>query len=171
MRYAHRVDAVRTGQAREFWRRIETVDDTAARTEPAPESVRVLIAEDVHALRQTLVALLTLEADIEVVAELAAGDGIVPAAIRHRPDVALLDIDLPVVDGLTATAELRRLLPSCRTAILTGLSQPDILRQALAAGAFGFLLKDLPADDLIAAIRAVAHGELVIDPRLAPPSH
>jgi two-component system response regulator DesR len=112
-----------------------------------------------------------LEADIEVVSEVSAGDAIVPAAMTHRPDVALLDIDLPVVDGLTAAAELRRRLPSCRTAILTGLSQPDILRQALAAGASAFLLKDLPADDLIAAIRAVAHGERVIDPRLAPPSH
>jgi two-component system response regulator DesR len=147
------------------------VDDTVARTEPALQPVRVLIAEDVHSLRQTLVALLTLEADIEVVSEVAAGDAIVPAAMTHRPDVALLDIDLPVVDGLTAAAELRRRLPSCRTAILTGLSQPDILRQALAAGASAFLLKDLPADDLIAAIRAVAHGERVIDPRLAPPSH
>jgi two-component system response regulator DesR len=137
------------------------VDDTAAR------KVRVLIAEDVRALRQTLVALLTLEDDIEVVAEVAAGDGIVPAAVEHRPDVALLDIDLPVVDGLTAAAELRRRLPACRTVILTGLSQLDNLRRALAVGASGFLLKDLPADDLIAAIRAVARGERVIDPRLA----
>jgi two-component system response regulator DesR len=137
-------------------------DDTAART------VRVLIAEDVRVLRETLVALLTLEDDIEVVAEVAAGDEIVPAALQHRPDVALLDIDLPVLDGLTAAAELRQRLPTCRTVILTGLSQLDNLRQALAAGAFGFLLKDLPADDLIAAIRAVARGERVIDPRLAP---
>jgi DNA-binding NarL/FixJ family response regulator len=122
------------------------VDDTPAPSDLSPESartagaerrlpmLRILIAEDVHVLRQTLVALLTLESDIEVVADVAAGDEIVPAAIQHRPDLALLDIDLPVVDGLTAAAELRRRLPTCRVAILTGLFQPDILRRALAAG-------------------------------------
>jgi two-component system response regulator DesR len=155
------------------------VDDTPAPSDLSPEStrtagaerrlpmLRILIAEDVHVLRQTLVALLTLESDIEVVADVAAGDEIVPAAIQHRPDLALLDIDLPVVDGLTVAAELRRRLPTCRVAILTGLFQPDILRRALAAGVFGFLLKDLPADDLIAAVRAVARGERVVDARLA----
>lgn len=122
---------------------------------------RVLIAEDVDVLRDTLVALLELEEDLEVVAALAVGDDIVPAALRHIPDVALLDIDLPGTDGLTAADELRRRLPTCRVLILTGLARPDNLDRALAAEVAGFLTKDGPADDLVAAIRRVARGEHV----------
>jgi two-component system, NarL family, response regulator DesR len=107
--------------------------------------IRVLVAEDVRAVRDTLVALLFLEDDIDVVAALAAGDRIVPAALEHRPDVALLDIDLPGADGLTAAAELAERLPGCRALILTGLGTPENLRRALTAGVPGFLLKDGPA--------------------------
>jgi two-component system, NarL family, response regulator DesR len=129
--------------------------------------IRVLLAEDVPVVRDTLAALLGLEPDIEVTAALASGDQIVPAALAHRPDVALLDIGLPGISGLTAAAELARDLPACKVLILTGLEASGNLDAALQAGARGFLLKDALADDLVAAVRAVARGEQVIDPRLA----
>ncbi|XVQ14248.1 response regulator transcription factor [Spirillospora sp. CA-255316] len=128
---------------------------------------RVLVAEDMRILRDTLVAVLGLEDDLEVVAEVAAGDEIVPAALRHRPDVAVVDIDLPGVDGLTAAAELHRQAPACRILVLTGLAQPGHLRRALAAHVSGFMLKDAPSDELIAAVRQVAAGDRVFDPKLA----
>jgi two-component system response regulator DesR len=129
--------------------------------------IRVLVAEDTAILRDTLVAVLDLQDDLEVVAEVSTGDAIVPTALRHRPDVAVLDIDLPGIDGLTAAAELHTQLPTCRALILTGLDRPDNLRRALAAHVSGFLVKNTPANDLIAAIRRVAAGERVIDPHLA----
>jgi two-component system response regulator DesR len=128
--------------------------------------IRVLVAEDVRILRDTLVAVLALETDIEVVAELAAGDRIVPAALEQRPDVAVIDIDLPGVDGLTAAAELRERLPECRVLILTGLGRPGHLRRALAARVSGFVVKDAPSDELIRAVRTVAGGGRVFDPQL-----
>jgi two-component system, NarL family, response regulator DesR len=131
--------------------------------------IRVLVAEDVRVVRETLVALLALEEDIDVVAALATGDRIVPAALQHHPDVALLDIDLPGVDGLTAAAELAARLPGCRVLIVTGLGTPGNLRQALAIGVPGFLLKDGLAGELIDAVRTVAYGGQVIDPRLDYP--
>ena len=102
-----------------------------------------------------------------MVAEVAAGDRIVPAALEHRPDVAVLDIDLPVVDGLAACAALRHVLPSCRTLILTGLPAPGHLRRAVAARAFGFMLKDAPSEELVTVVRRIAAGERVFDPLLA----
>jgi two-component system response regulator DesR len=130
-------------------------------------AIRVLVAEDVRVLRDALVALLSLEEDIDVVAALASGDRIVPAALEHRPDVALLDIDLPDVDGLAAAGELAERAPKCRALILTGMATPDNFRRAIAAGVFGFLLKDGPAEALISAIRAVARGERIMGLRLA----
>ena len=130
-------------------------------------AIRVLVAEDVAVVREMVVALLGLEPGIEVAAALASGDQIVPAAVLHRPDVALLDIGLPGIDGLTAAAQLAGQLPGCRVLILTGLQAPAGLEVALRAGVSGFLLKDGTADDLIRAVRAVARGERVIDPRLA----
>ena len=129
--------------------------------------IRILLAEDVRLLRETLVAVLRLEDDLDVVAELATGDEIVPAALQHRPDVAVLDIDLPGTDGLTAAAELHQRLPECRTLILTGLGRPGNVRKAVAARVGGFLVKDAPAEQLIDAIRQVAAGQRVIDPQLA----
>jgi two-component system, NarL family, response regulator DesR len=129
--------------------------------------IRVPLAEDVPVVRDALAALLGLEPDIEVTAALASGDQIVPAALAQRPDVALLDIGLPGRSGLAAAAELARCLPGCKVLILTGLDAQGNVGAALRAGARGFLLKDGPAEDLIAAVRAVARGEQVIDPRLA----
>jgi two-component system response regulator DesR len=132
---------------------------------PVP-AIRVLIAEDVAVVRETLAALLDLEEDIEVAAAIAAADQIVPAALEQRPDVALLDIALPGGDGITAAGELAARLPACRVLILTGLVEPGSLDAALRAGVSGFLLKEGPADELIAAVRAVTRGERVIDSRL-----
>ncbi|GAA2353893.1 DNA-binding response regulator [Streptomyces sparsogenes] len=128
--------------------------------------VRVLIAEDMHMLRKALVALLEFEPDIEVVAEFSSGADILPRAKELRPDVAVLDIDLPGMDGLTAAAELHTAVPECRTMMLTSLGRPGNLRRALAAHVSGFLLKDSTPDKLCDAIRAVAKGERVIDPQL-----
>ncbi|MBC2879435.1 MULTISPECIES: response regulator transcription factor [Streptomyces] len=129
--------------------------------------IRILLAEDMHMVRGALVALLDLEPDIEVVCQLERGDEIVEAALRHRPDVAVIDIDLPGTDGLTAAAELRERLPECRTLILTNLGRPGTLRRALAAHVSGYLLKDAPPDELATAIRRVAEGRRSIDPELA----
>lgn len=118
-------------------------------------------------VRGALAALLTLEGDIEIVAEAARGDEVVPAATASRPDVALLDIEMPGIDGLEAAAQLRRHLPSCRVLILTTFGRPGYLRRAMESGVVGFVIKDTPAAQLAIAIRRVASGERVIDPALA----
>ena len=129
--------------------------------------IRVLVAEDMRILRETLVAVLNLEDDIDVVAEVSDGDAIVPAVVAHRPDVALVDIDLPGTEGLTAAALLRERCPGCKVLILTVLGKPGNLRRALAVGVAGFLPKETPASQLVDAVRRVAAGEKVIDPKLA----
>ena len=129
--------------------------------------IRVLIAEDMHMLRKALVSLLSLEDDLEVVGETSEGGRIVPMALHLRPDVAVLDIDLPGLDGISASELLYQRLPECRTLILTSLGRPGNLRRALAAHAAGFMLKDAEPDVLAAAIRSVAAGERAIDPKLA----
>lgn len=128
--------------------------------------IRVLIAEDMHLIRGALVALLSLEDDMEVVAELDRGDEIVATALRTQPDVAVLDIDLPGLDGLSAAGHLHEQLPGCQALVLTGLSQPGNLLRALQAHVRGFIIKDAPADTLADGIRRVAAGERVIDPDL-----
>src|SRR5712691_3528603 len=129
--------------------------------------VRILVAEDMRILRDTLVALLSLEDDLDVVAEVTDGQAIVPAAVASQPDVAVVDIDLPGTDGLTAAAELHERCPGCRVLILTVLGKPGNLRRALAAHVAGFLPKDTPAAELVDAVRKVAAVERVIDPQLA----
>ncbi|MEU3312330.1 response regulator [Streptomyces sp. NPDC048387] len=129
--------------------------------------IRVLLAEDQGMMRGALALLLGLEEDIEVVAQVAAGDEIVPAALEARPDVALLDIELPRRSGLDAAAELRTACPGCRVLILTTFGRPGYLRRAMEAGAAGFLVKDGPVEELAAAVRRVLAGETVIDPSLA----
>ncbi|MDW8804012.1 response regulator transcription factor [Streptomyces scabiei] len=129
--------------------------------------IRILLAEDMHMVRGALVALLTLEDDLTVVAEVERGDRILPTALECVPDVAVIDVDLPGLDGLSAAAQLAQQLPSCRTLILTSLGRPGTLRKALAAQVGGFLLKDAPPDRLAGAVRDVVAGKRVIDPQLA----
>jgi two-component system response regulator DesR len=129
--------------------------------------IRVLIAEDQAMIRGALASLLTLEDDIEVVAEIERGDLVLDAARRVRPDVALLDIEMPGLDGITVAGVLARELPSTRSLILTTFGRPGFLRRALAQGANGFLHKDAPATELAAAIRTVAAGGTVVDSALA----
>ena len=129
--------------------------------------IRVLVAEDQAMVRGALKALLALEADISVVAEVARGDEVVAAAAGSEPDVALLDIEMPGLDGIAAAAALRAELPRCRSLILTTFGRPGFLRRAMEAGAAGFLLKDAPPEQLALAIRRTAAGERVVDPGLA----
>jgi two-component system response regulator DesR len=129
--------------------------------------ISVLLAEDQAMVRGALAGLLSLEPDIEVVAQVARGDEVLGAALRERPDVALLDIEMPGIDGLAAAALLRAELPDCKVLILTTFGRPGYLRRAMEQGAAGFLLKDAPSDDLARAIRRATHGERVVDPGLA----
>jgi two-component system response regulator DesR len=129
--------------------------------------IRVLLAEDQAMVRGALGALLTLEGDFELVAEVSRGDEVVPAALAARPDVALLDIEMPGIDGLEAAAALRQALPGCRVLILTTFGRPGYLRRAVESGVAGFIVKDAPATELADAVRRVTRGERVIDPNLA----
>jgi len=129
--------------------------------------IRVLLAEDQSMVRGALAALLDLEGDIEVVAQVARGDEVVPAALTARPDVALLDIEMPGLDGLAAAAQPRTAMPATNVIMVTTFGRPGYLRRAMDAGASGFLMKDAPASELAGAIRRVAAGQRVVDPALA----
>ena len=129
--------------------------------------IRVLIAEDQAMVRGALASLLALESDIEVVAEVERGDHVLEAAAATMPDVALLDIEMPGLDGISVAEALTRERSATRTMILTTFGRPGYLRRALESGASGFLLKDAPADQLAAAIRTVSAGGLAVDPVLA----
>jgi two-component system response regulator DesR len=129
--------------------------------------IRVLLAEDQAMVRGALSALLALEEDIDVVAEVARGDEILDAAERTLPHVALLDIELPGVDGLIAASLLRDHLPGLRVIILTTFGRPGYLRRAMEAGAVGYVLKDAPAETLATAIRRAIEGKRTVDPTLA----
>lgn len=129
--------------------------------------IRVMLAEDQAMVRGALAALLGLEGDIEIVAEVARGDEVVQAALTTQPDVALLDIEMPGANGLDVAAELHMRLPACRVIILTTFGRPGYLRRAMESGVKGFLVKDAPAAQLATAIRRVAAGERVVDPTLA----
>ncbi len=129
--------------------------------------IRVLLAEDQAMVRGALAALLRLEGDIEIVAEVGRGDEVVAAAQTTQPHVALLDIEMPGCDGITAAAALHAQMPACRVLILTTFGRPGYLRQAMESGVVGFLLKDAPATQLAMAIRRTLAGERVVDPALA----
>jgi two-component system, NarL family, response regulator DesR len=129
--------------------------------------IRVLLAEDQDMVRGALAALLSLEPDIEIVAQVDSGNDVLDQALEHRPDVALMDIEMPGKDGIEAAAELHRDLPECRVLMLTTFGRPGLMRRAMAAGAAGFMLKDARAEDLAVAIRRTAAGERVVDPHLA----
>jgi two-component system response regulator DesR len=129
--------------------------------------IRILIAEDQGMVRGALAALLMLEPDLEVVAQVSSGDEVLSAARETRPDVALLDIEMPGMDGIAAAATLRRELPGTVPLIVTTFGRPAYLRRAMEAGASGFLVKDAPSERLADAIRRAATGERVVDPELA----
>ena len=130
-------------------------------------TIRVLIAEDQTMVRGALSALLSLEEDIEVVAEASRGDEVIPMAIDSLPDVALLDIEMPGGDGLSAAAALKERLPGCRVVILTTFGRAGYLRRAMKTGAQGFMLKDAQPEELASAVRRVMRGGRVVDPGLA----
>jgi two-component system response regulator DesR len=129
--------------------------------------IRLLLAEDQAMIREALAALLSFEDDFEVVAKVGRGDEVTAAAKDAKPDVALLDIEMPGADGLTAAAALRRECPGIKVIILTTFGRPGYLRRAMEAGASGFIVKDSPADKLVRTIRDVLAGQRVIDPDLA----
>jgi len=129
--------------------------------------IRVLLAEDQAMVRGALAALLTLEGDIEVVAEVSRGDEVITTALTVQPDVVLLDIEMPGRSGLDVLTDLRTKLPTARSLILTTFGRPGYLRRAMENGAAGFLLKDAPSRDLAVAIRRANAGERVVDPGLA----
>lgn len=129
--------------------------------------IRVLLADDQALIRGALAALLNMEPDLTVVAEVGRGDEVVNAAMTHQPDVALLDVQMPGLDGLAAAGALREQLPGCRVLMLTTFGRPGYLRRALGAGASGFMVKDAPPEQLIDAIRRVHAGLRVVDPALA----
>ena len=129
--------------------------------------IRILLAEDQGMVRGALAALLAFEPDLEVVAQVSSGDEALAAAEQAQPDVAVLDIEMPGIDGIEAAARIRRALPECKTLILTTFGRPAYLRRAMEAGASGFLVKDAPAERLANAIRRAAAGERIVDPELA----
>jgi len=130
-------------------------------------TIKIMIAEDQAMVRQALVALLGLEPDIEVVAQAATGDEALAMAVKHQPDVAVLDIEMPGPSGIDVARQLRKDGFGGQVVIVTTFGRPGYLRAAMAAGASGFLLKDAPAVQLAQAIRRVAAGERVVDPALA----
>ncbi|MGW2838012.1 response regulator [Streptomyces sp. NPDC001493] len=129
--------------------------------------IRLLLAEDQSMVREALAALLGLEPDIEVVAQVARGDEVLDAARAHAVDVALLDIEMPGMTGIEAAGALRRALPAVKIVVVTTFGRPGYLRRAMEAGADAFLVKDAPAAQLAEAVRKVIAGERVIDPALA----
>lgn len=129
--------------------------------------IRLLLADDQALVRSALAALLDLEDDFEVVVQVGRGDEVVAAAREHRAEVALLDIEMPGLDGLAAAAALATEVPTCRVLMLTTFGRPGYLRRAMEAGALGFVVKDSPAEQLADAVRRVARGERVVDPDLA----
>ena len=131
--------------------------------------IRLLLADDQELIRSALAALLALQEDFEVVASVGRGDEVVAAARTHHPDVALLDIDMPGIDGLAAAGVLAQELPQCRSLILTTFGRAGYLRRAMESGAYGFVVKDAPPEQLADAIRRVAAGERVVDPVRPPP--
>jgi two-component system response regulator DesR len=133
-------------------------------------SIRLLLADDQALVRGALAALLDLESDLSVVAEVGRGDEVVDAARENKPDVALLDVEMPGLDGIGATAALRRELPDIKVLIVTTFGRPGYLRKAMQAGASGFVVKDTPARQLADAVRRVHSGLRVVDPSLAADS-
>ena len=134
------------------------------------EKIRVLLADDQALVRGALSALLRLEVDLNVVAEVGSGDQVLQAARSSNAQVCLLDIEMPGMDGIDAAAQLAAELPEVRSLIVTTFGRPGYLRRALEVGASGFVVKDTPAEELAEAIRSVHAGRRVVDPALATES-
>ncbi|MEW1958049.1 response regulator transcription factor [Kineococcus sp. NPDC059986] len=132
--------------------------------------IRLLLADDQALVRGALAALLSLEGDLEVVGEVSRGDEVVEACRTLRPDVVLMDIEMPGLDGIAATAAVRRAVPATRVLVVTTFGRPGYLRRAMEAGAAGFVVKDTPARELADVVRRVASGLRVVDPALAAES-
>ncbi len=132
--------------------------------------IRILLADDQALVRGALASLLSLEPDLDIVGEVGRGDEVVQAAERTKPDVALLDVEMPGLDGIEATAALRAAYPQVRVLIVTTFGRPGYVRRGLQAGAGGFVVKDTPARELAEAVRRVHAGLRVIDPTLATDS-
>ena len=132
--------------------------------------IKVLLADDQALVRGAMAALLDMEPDLKVVAEVGRGDEVVDAVRDHEVDVALLDVEMPGMDGVAAARELHRVVPSCRVLMVTTFGRAGYLRQAMAAGASGFIVKDTPARQLADAVRRVHEGLRVVDPALAAQS-
>ncbi|HWC24075.1 MAG TPA: response regulator transcription factor [Flexivirga sp.] len=133
-------------------------------------TIKVMLADDQALVRGALAALLELESDLTVVSEVGDGTEVVPAARESQPDVVLMDVEMPGMDGISATAELRKALPATRVLIVTTFGRPGYLRRGLQAGAAGFVVKDTPARELADAVRRVHQGLRVVDPALATDS-
>jgi two-component system response regulator DesR len=140
---------------------------TPENTTASTGGIRILLADDQALVRGALATLLGLEDDLDVIAQVGRGDEVLPAAEEHRPDIALLDVEMPGVDGLTAAAQLRRALPDVRIVIVTPFGRAGYLSRALAAGVAGYVVKDTPASELADVVRRVMKGETVIDAALA----
>jgi two-component system response regulator DesR len=132
--------------------------------------IKLLLADDQALVRGAMAALLDMEPDLKVVAEVGRGDEVVEAARLHDVDVALLDVEMPGMDGVAAARELHKVLPRCRVLMVTTFGRAGYLRQAMAAGASGFIVKDTPARQLADAVRRVHEGLRVVDPALAAQS-
>ena len=132
--------------------------------------IKVLLADDQALVRGALAALLDLEPDLQVVAEVGRGDEVLAAARDHHADVAVLDVEMPGLDGVAAARLLHQQLPSCRALMVTTFGRPGYLRQAMTAGASGFVVKDTPARQLADAVRRIHQGLRVVDPTLAADS-
>lgn len=130
-------------------------------------TIRLLIADDQAMVRGALAALLDLENDLEVVGQVGRGDEVVDACREHRPEVVLMDVEMPGMDGIAASAALRRAMPEVRVLVVTTFGRPGFLRRAMQAGVQGFVVKDTPATQLADAVRRVNEGLRVVDPQLA----
>jgi two-component system, NarL family, response regulator DesR len=133
-------------------------------------NIRLVIADDQALVRGALAALLGLEPDIEVVAELGDGAGVAAAVVEHSADVAMLDVEMPGLDGISAAAAVRLAAPNCRVLMVTTFGRPGYLKRAMLAGASGFVVKDTPARQLAEAVRRTHLGLRVVDPALAAES-
>ncbi len=133
-------------------------------------TIRVMLADDQALVRGALAALLELESDLTVVVQVGSGDAVLQAALEYRPDVILMDVEMPGMDGIAATAAVRGVLPQIQVLIVTTFGRPGFLRRGLQAGASGFVVKDTPAAELADAVRRVRQGLRVVDPHLATES-